>query len=201
MKSCCQKACARLPCTPVVSPRSLGVSIAHHRPGFQPNCTLDCRDYSYLRPHLCPFRRQRPVITLIIRGRRTSTQDRQFRIAAGHAAEHQAELLSLWIEAEDFPGAGHIRNRRPSGLAADEDQMEPFFFGQRVRVQVSRGRRRFHRSSVSACRNRPRASPPKPVPNPAAWAAPQVAEAFAFDTAPRFLLRDRDAIDEPMDPE
>ena len=36
---------------------------------------------------------------------------------------------------------------------------------------------------------------------PADGAAPQVAEAFAFDTAPRFLLRDRDAIDEPMDPE
>ena len=35
----------------------------------------------------------------------------------------------------------------------------------------------------------------------AEWAAPQVAEAFPFDTAPQFLRRDRDAIDEPMDPE
>ena len=35
---------------------------------------------------------------------------------------------------------------------------------------------------------------------PAAWATPQVAEAFPFDTAPRFLLRDRDAIDEPWTP-
>jgi hypothetical protein len=65
----------------VVSPRSLGISIAKHRPGFQPNCTLDCRDYSYLRPHLCPFRGQCPVITLIIRGRRTSTGGP----AGGHA--------------------------------------------------------------------------------------------------------------------